>query len=125
MESFLEQYVTVNANDTLHWYKAASITDFPRDGGACIKYKEKQIAVFNFSMRNKWYACQNLCPHKMEMVLARGIIGDANNIPKVVCPLHKRNFSLDTGENLNGEEESITIYPVKIEDGFVYIGFQD
>ena len=124
METFLEQFTTIEKK-TINWLKAAPVTDFPIDGGACIKLKDKQIAVFNFSMRNKWYACQNLCPHKMEMVLSRGIIGDTNNVPKVVCPLHKRNFSLETGENMNGDVESIVIYPVKIKDGFVYIGLNE
>ena len=45
----------------------------------------------------QWYACQNLCPHKQEMVLARGIIGDQQGVPKVACPLHKKTFSLESG----------------------------
>src|SRR5688572_18844017 len=53
------------------WFKAARVTDFPENGGACIRYKDQQIAVFNFSRRNAWYACQNLCPHKKQMILSR------------------------------------------------------
>jgi nitrite reductase (NADH) small subunit len=105
------------------WFKAASVHAFPENGGACVKYKDQQIAVFNFSRRGEWYACQNLCPHKMQMALSRGIIGTLNDEPKVACPFHKKNFSLTTGACLNAEEESITVYPVKVEDGFVYIGF--
>ncbi len=125
MEAILEQYTSVAAEEVLFWYKAAPIDAFPANGGACIKYKGKQIAIFNFVRKGKWYACQNLCPHKMEMVLGRGMIGDANGIPKVACPLHKRTFSLETGENLNGDLPTIATYPVKIEDGFVYVGFKD
>jgi nitrite reductase (NADH) small subunit len=88
-----------------------------------VKYGDKQIAVFNFSRRAEWYACQNLCPHKMQMVLARGIIGTTGGEAKVACPFHKKTFSLHTGQCLNAEEESITVYPVKVVDGFVYIGF--
>ena len=125
MEAILEQYTTVGAKEVLFWYKAAPVDAFPTNGGACIKYKDKQIAIFNFVRKGKWYACQNLGPHKMEMVLGRGMIGDANGIPKVACPLHKRTFSLETGENLNSDLPAIAIYPVKIEDGFVYVGFKD
>ena len=107
------------------WFKACKVEDIPENGGACLKYKEKQIAVFYFKRKNRWYACQNLCPHKMEMVLSRGMIGDANGIAKVACPMHKKTFSLTTGENLNGDLPPITTYPVKIEDDFVYIGFSD
>ncbi|MEH6679493.1 MAG: nitrite reductase small subunit NirD [Sediminicola sp.] len=94
-------------------------------GRACVKYGNKQIAAFNCSREGTCYACQNLCPHKMEMVLSRGMIGEEMGIPKVACPLHKSTFSLKTGENLNGQLEKIATYPVKIEDGFVYIGFSE
>ena len=105
------------------WFKAARAADFPQDGGACVKYKDMQIAVFNFSRRSEWYACQNLCPHRMQMILSRGMIGSAGGEPKVACPFHKKTFSLRSGECINADEESLAVFPVKIEDGFVYIGF--
>lgn len=110
-------------SDIKVWYKAARTTDFPENGGACVKYKDQQIAVFNFSRRNEWYACQNLCPHKMQMVLSRGMIGSAGEEPKVACPFHKKTFSLRNGECINATEEKLAVFPVKVEDGFVYIGF--
>jgi nitrite reductase (NADH) small subunit len=125
MENILEQYKTTKLQDVTVWFKAASIKDFPKDGGACVKYKDKQIAVFNFERKNTWYACQNVCPHKMEMVLSRGMIGDDKGIPKVACPLHKKTFSLENGENLNGDFEAIATYPVKIENNIVYVGFSE
>ena len=125
MEEILDTYKTTKLEDVKVWFKAASIKDFPTDGGACVKYKEKQIAVFNFARTNKWYACQNVCPHKMEMVLSRGMIGDDKGTPKVACPLHKNTFSLENGENLNGDMDAIATYPVKIEDDFVYLGFTE
>jgi len=125
MSAFFEKYFTTSEDEVKVWFKAAAVSNFPENGGACVKHKDKQIAVFNFSRENKWYACQNLCPHKMEMVLSRGMIGDDAGTPKVACPLHKKTFSLETGENLNGGIESIAVYPVKIEDGFVYLGFSE
>ena len=110
-------------NNIKVWFKAARVQDFPENGGACIKYKDLQVAVFNFSRRNEWYACQNLCPHKMQMVLSRGMIGSVQGEPKIACPFHKRTFSLKTGECLNAEECNITVYPVRIENGYVHIGF--
>jgi nitrite reductase (NADH) small subunit len=107
------------------WFKAAPAQAFPENGGACVRYKDLQIAVFNFSRRQEWYACQNMCPHKMQMVLSRGIIGSAEDEPKVACPFHKKNFSLKTGACMNSEETPIAIYPVKLENGYVYIGLTD
>lgn len=125
MDPVVSKYKTVKEEEVNVWFKAAPIDAFPKDGGACVKYKELQIAVFNFERLNKWYACQNLSPEKQEMVLSRGMIGDQNGIPKVACPLHKKTFSLETGENLNGHLPAIAIYPIKTEDGFVYLGFSE
>jgi len=125
MDSLLLKYKTVKEEEVKVWFKAASINAFPKDGGACVKYKDLQIAVFNFSRLNKWYASQNLSPEKQEMVLSRGMLGDDKGIPKIACPLHKKTFSLGTGENLNGNLDAIATYPVKIEDNFVYIGFSE
>ena len=125
MQEVLEKYKTVSESNVSEWFKVGKTTDFPEDSGACVKHNTKQIAVYNFTRTGKWYATQNLCPHKMEMVLSLGMIGDKAGIPKVACPMHKKNFSLEDGSKLAGEDLKIAIYPVKIKDGNVYIGFLD
>jgi nitrite reductase (NADH) small subunit len=125
MDTLLLKYKTVKEADVKVWFKAAPISAFPKDGGACVKYKDLQIAVFNFSRLDKWYACQNLSPEKQENVLSRGMLGDHKGIPKIACPLHKKTFSLETGENLNADLDPIAIYPVKIDEENVYIGFSE
>jgi nitrite reductase (NADH) large subunit len=103
------------------WVKVGAVADFPVNGGRTIKYGRAQIAVYNFASRGQWYACQNMCPHKMEMVLARGIIGDQDGIPKVACPMHKKTFSLESGTCLSGEQLSVQVFPVKVERDEVYL----
>ncbi len=61
----------------------------------------------------------------MEMVLSRGMIGSADEIPKIACPMHKKTFSLNDGSNLSGEDYSIATYPIKIVEDEVFIGFVD
>jgi nitrite reductase (NADH) large subunit len=97
-----------------NWVRVGSVDDFPIDGGATIKYGKSQIAVFNFASRGQWYACQQMCPHKKAFVLSRGIIGDAGGEPKVACPLHKKTFSLESGQCLSGEQYRIDVFPVKV-----------
>jgi len=103
------------------WVKVGKVEDFPYDGGAAVQYGNAQIAVFNFASRGEWYASQNMCPHMRDMVLARGLIGDQQGNPKVACPMHKKTFSLETGECLSGENFRVRTFPVKIEKGFVYL----
>jgi NAD(P)H-dependent nitrite reductase large subunit/NAD(P)H-dependent nitrite reductase small subunit len=103
------------------WVKVGAVADFPLDGGSAVKYGKSQIAVFNFSSRGEWYACQNMCPHKRAFVLSRGIVGTQGEAPKVACPLHKKTFSLETGECLSGDEYSVKVFSVKVTDGEVYL----
>ncbi len=108
--------------ESIAWHFVALEKDFPIDGGVCVRHSNEQIAVFNFITRGEWYATQNMCPHKMQMVLSRGMIGDKAGEPKVACPFHKKTYSLKTGKNLNGEDYCIKTYPVKVEKGNVYVG---
>jgi nitrite reductase (NADH) small subunit len=119
------RYKTVLIEEVAHWHSACSIDIFPEDGGLCIRYKELQIAVFNFSRRKEWYATQNLCPHKNQMILSRGMIGSEGDTPKVACPFHKNTFSLKNGENLNGNQCALATYPVKVENDIVFVGFAE
>ncbi|WP_229738514.1 nitrite reductase small subunit NirD [Parapedobacter pyrenivorans] len=111
-----------SSNDSITWFPACKLEDVPANGGVCVKYNDEQIALFHFARRGEWYASQNLCPHRQQMVLSRGIIGSENGEPKVACPFHKKTFSLVDGHCINGAECAIKVYPVKVEDGQVFIG---
>ncbi|MEM7128891.1 MAG: nitrite reductase small subunit NirD [Chloroflexota bacterium] len=103
------------------WVKVAQSKDFVDNRGGCVKIGDEQIAIFNFN-KDEWYAVQNLCPHEQRMVLARGLIGDAQGTPKIACPLHKNSFCLRTGKHMGGQEEfQLTTYPIKENEGFVYL----
>jgi nitrite reductase (NADH) small subunit len=105
-----------------HWFAACRADDVPADGGVCVKYKEQQIALFRFERRNEWFACQNMCPHRQQMAISRGMLGSVNGEPKVACPFHKKTFSLIDGRCMNGDEGFvINTYPVKVENDLVYI----
>lgn len=108
----------------LNWQMVCYTDDVPENGGACVKLGDEQVAIYNFTRRGEWFATQNLCPHKQQMVLSRGMIGSAGDAcePKVACPFHKKTFSLYSGECLSGDDYQIKTYPVKVVDGRVYIG---
>ncbi|WP_341838634.1 nitrite reductase small subunit NirD [Chitinophaga pollutisoli] len=109
--------------EKINWIFACKVEDVPANGGVCVKYKDEQIALFHFARRGEWYASQNLCPHRRQMALSRGMIGAQQGEPKVACPFHKKTFSLSDGRCLSDEHEcSIKVYPVKLEDDRIYIG---
>ena len=104
------------------WINVGAIDKFATDLGSCVKVKGLQIAVFNVAATNEWYAVQNLCPHDKRMVLSRGIVGDKEGEPKVACPLHKNAFSLKDGKHISeGDIDDLTTYPVKVENGEVFL----
>lgn len=97
-----------------HWVPVGHVQDFPPDAGAAVKYGKVQIAVFRFQTLERWYACQNMCPHRNAFVLSRGILGTHQGEPKIACPLHKRTFSLETGDCLSGQQHTVKVFPVRI-----------
>ena len=103
------------------WIPVGAASNFPSDGGATIKYGKVQIAVFNFASRGKWYACQQMCPHRKAFVLSRGIIGDSAGDPKVACPLHKKTFSLESGAGTSDDDFCVHVFTAKVEDDQVYL----
>jgi nitrite reductase (NADH) large subunit len=103
------------------WVPLAKAADVPREGGIAVMYGKTQLALFNFASRGQFYATQNMCPHKQDMVLARGLIGDQAGTPKVACPLHKKTFALDSGHCLSGDALEIATFVAKVEDGVVYV----
>ena len=106
---------------TLKWVAVCTTKQIPENGGACVLLNDEQIAIYNFARTGEWFATQNLCPHKQQMALSRGMIGTQAGEPKVACPFHKKTFSLKTGACLSGEDYQIKTYPVKIADGWVYV----
>ena len=104
------------------WKKVCTINDIPENGGACVIDNNQQIAIFKIGAGEKWYAVENQCPHKQQMVISRGIIGDSQGVPKVACPLHKHTFSLEDGNCLSAENlPNLKTFPVKQENEVVYI----
>lgn len=112
---------TTIEKETLSWVKAIEISEVPEEGGANVFINGLQIAIFNFTSKREWYATQNMCPHRKEMALSRGMIGDKKGEPKVACPFHKKTFSLESGKCLNDPNYEIKTYNLKFENGWIYI----
>lgn len=99
----------------------ADASSIPPDTGITVKVGKVPIAIFHSTINGHWYATQAQCPHKGDAVLGRGLLGDHHGQPKVACPYHKRTFSLETGECLNAESPNLATFPVKVEEGIVYV----
>lgn len=101
------------------WVKLVPLEDVPEEGGTAIRFGNSQLAVFNFKSKNRCFVTQNMCPHKREMILARGLLGDSSGVPKVACAFHKKTFNLETGDSLTDEDLSILTFEAKVVDGWI------
>jgi nitrite reductase (NADH) large subunit len=105
----------VFAKSEKKWVTVGKTADFSPNVGTPILYSDTQLAIFNNAQRGEWYCTQNMCPHKQAFVLSQGIIGDAEGVSKVACPLHKKTFALDGGEEIGEGDLKIMTFPVKID----------
>ncbi|MCJ1309243.1 hypothetical protein MMC25_002901 [Agyrium rufum] len=124
----------------LKWEKMIEASKFPPEGpsgsSVVLKRGDTQLAAWRY--RGKYYASQQMCPHKRSFVLAHGLIGedvapeekkgtDAAPDKKlwISCPNHKRNFVLngtDAGNCTNDSEVSIATFDIEErDDGWVYL----
>ncbi len=109
------------AEEEGRWVRVALTNDVPPDGGRAVDYAGFQIALFHFARRDEWFASQNMCPHRRDMVLARGLLGSEADEPKVACPMHKKTFSLRTGKGLSDPAFGIRTFPVEIRGNEVWV----
>lgn len=105
--------------------------ELPNGISANIKRGDTQLAVWRF--RGRFYAAQQMCPHKRAFVLSDGLLGqsprekepgddDASPPPWISCPHHKRNFDLGSGSCSNDAALSIATFPVQARpDGMLYL----
>ncbi len=103
------------------WTVIAHMDDLEINNGFCYKHGNEQIGIFNLEF-TEWYAVQNMCPHRQQMVMSRGLVGDCKGVAKISCPLHKQCFDLHSGEHLGDHPEwKLKTYPVKVEGKLVLL----
>ncbi|CAG8513126.1 13704_t:CDS:2 [Funneliformis caledonium] len=112
-----------NSLNEKSWVKISPVDAFPVEAGQVIKYGDTQIAIFNTHEKTRWYATQNMCPHKRAFVLSQGLVGDdENGVLKVSCPMHKKNFALDTGECISGDADlKLMTFEIRVQDDYVWL----
>ena len=97
------------------WQKVCALGDIPLLGARVVKSAQGNIAVFR-TADDEVFALADKCPHKGGP-LSQGIVFGR----KVACPLHNWNISLDDGNAVAPDKGCTRSYPVKVEDGTVFL----
>ena len=93
---------------------ACRIDDVPLGEGRVVSIEGRRIAIFRAA--GDWYALDAACPH-MGGPLADGIVCDR----AVICPLHERRFSLDTGAPIGHDGPGVTAHRVEVRGDDVLV----
>lgn len=100
---------------TQNWTKVAAVSDVPEDGTLLVDVGAEPVCLYNLA--GKIYATHDNCSHG-QASLADGFV-DGEYIE---CPLHQGTFHIPTGRAVGVPcKTDIKSYPVKIEDGAVFV----
>lgn len=99
------------------WQKLCSLEDIPRRGSRVVSTNGTTIAVFR-AADDLVFALQDACPHKGGP-LSQGIVHGH----RVTCPMHGWNVELDSGEACAPDHGCTKRYPIRVEDGAVWMEF--
>ncbi len=94
--------------------KIADISEVPSGAGIKVSVENDEIALFN--LNGEIYAINDLCPHR-GAPLSEGFLEGG----KVFCPEHCFDFNLQTGECQIVSHLRVATYPVKLENGSIFI----
>ncbi|HEY0719923.1 MAG TPA: glutamate synthase-related protein [Gammaproteobacteria bacterium] len=96
------------------WQRICEVTSLKEDHGSEWWVNGRPIALFLH--KGAVYALQDRCPHR-EGQLSRGRVEGED----AVCPLHGWNFDLKSGISPFNPNDRVATYPVKVEQGEVWI----
>ncbi|KAK5086330.1 hypothetical protein LTR05_003498 [Lithohypha guttulata] len=118
--------------------EAKQFADVPTGSSKTVLRGDTQLAIFK--LKGKFYASQQMCPHRRTFGLSDGLIGESTGEDCgkdrklwVSCPYHKRNFQLngevdfeakDKGAGSCSNDNSMSIATFAAEerdDGWVYL----
>ena len=98
------------------WVAACKVDDVEEEDVIPFRHEGKHLAIYR-SPAGEFYCTDGICSHERAF-LARGLVMGH----LVECPKHNARFDYRTGEAKRAPaREAIRTYPVKVEDGTVYV----
>lgn len=108
--------------ETTSWNAVCSLDDIAPNTGICALIKGRHIAVFHVSDgAERLFAIDNYDPNSHVSVLSRGLVGNLGERIVVASPIYKHHFDLQSGACLEAPENSVSAYPVRIENRLISI----
>jgi nitrite reductase (NADH) small subunit len=104
------------------WTPVCGVNDIIPNTGVCALVNGRHVAVFHVhDGQRRLFAIDNYDPNARVSVLSRGLIGNLGERIVVASPIYKHHFDLQTGECLEAPEHSVNAYPLRLENGVVWL----
>jgi|TARA_B100000315_G_scaffold32737_2_gene27530 nitrite reductase (NADH) small subunit len=100
------------------WIEIGSVDEIPSLGSRVVHANGEEIALFR-TANDEIFAVRDRCPHK-EGPLSQGIVHGK----RVTCPMHNLVLELSDGKAVHPDEGCAMVYPVKVEEGRIWIAWQ-
>ena len=102
------------------WNAVCAFDEIVPDTGVCALLNGRQVAVFRVGAE-QLFAIDNYDPNSNAAVLSRGLVGSLGERIVVASPIYKHHFDLQTGECLEAPAHSVSSFPVRVENGTVWV----
>jgi len=106
--------------EEIKWYEICPIDHVVPGTGVAALVQGEQIAIIRTG-DGSLSALSNFDPFSDAYVIARGIVGDRNGVPKIASPIYKQSFSLETGECLDDPSVRLRVYPIRVSSGKIQV----
>ena len=104
------------------WRAVCSVDDILPNTGICALIEGRHVAVFHVKTETgQLFAIDNYDPNADASVLSRGLVGNLGERIVVASPIYKHHFDLQSGECLEAPENSVSAYPVRVENRQVHV----
>jgi NAD(P)H-dependent nitrite reductase small subunit len=101
------------------WRAVCKLDDVLPNTRVCALIEGRQIALFRIA--DSVFATDNYDPASEANVLSRGLVGDLGGERVVASPIYKHHYGLTTGRCLEDPAKSVSVYPVRVIDGEVWL----
>ncbi|MCW1874922.1 nitrite reductase large subunit NirB [Erwinia sp. INIA-01] len=104
------------------WVDLCDVQAIPANAGMAARLANRQIALFHLPTHpQQVFALSNHEPDSDANVLSRGLLGDVKGEPVVISPLYKQRFRLQDGRSVDDGQLALSVWPVKVENGRVWV----
>lgn len=101
------------------WIRVGGLADIPSAGARVVRTPLGPVAVFRTG-DDRVFAVRDQCPHRGGPLSQGMVFGH-----RVACAMHGLQIDLESGQAVAPDTGCVARYPVKVEDGAVFLSLSE